>query len=961
MSPLSPGEAAFREQRRVVLRQASDLWGIDYVEVDSARASFTLWRLEAGFVPRAPAGLSSDNLRIWGPDGALDSGLTVLSVEPAEGRPLAAVVEVRCDDAVRGERLSADPSEYELELVGLPTDRFFARAPFRFDGRCAGELAPAQLAARLPPPPEIDYLAKDFESFRRLMLDRISTELPDWGERSPADLGVTLVELLAYAADYLSFRQDAVATEAYLDTARRRVSVRRHARLLGYHLHEGSNARAWVQIQADPGGGPVELPAGTRLLTHAGQLPTVEAHGPAGRAVEVQGHYPTVIAYPSAEYDTAIEQGSLVFETLQDLRAHPDFNAMPLYAWGTERYVLEPGATSVALAGHPGATEDPVDEALLREGDVLILEQSRDPATGRQGGDPSRRHAVRLVGVPHRTQDPATGQRITEVRFHEADALPFPLTVSATVGDRSLADVSVALGNVALADHGETVLESLPTALPGEPYRPSLANPGLVWSTPYLGQDPAVSAAAAVKQQPEETLPAVRLLERFGSVGTSDEPWFPRRDLLESSAFAQEFVVETDAEGGATLRFGDGRFGRAPLPGTSFEAMYRIGGGPSGQVGADSIAHIVENLPDRSAKLELLYRKAREAGRALEEDLAELLASEPTADSHELEALWRRVLDHSADSGPLVAVGEAREALRHVPDLEERLAALASEAARLDLSLADDVATYIARHVKCDLEGPEPLLRRVDRWRGRRPREDPREVSMQHAAAALDQGLGVIAVRNPLPAQGGQLPETLERARLLAPRSFRRRSSAVTLEDWRTRAKEVPEVLDAVAAHRCTGGWPTVVLYVHRSGGRPVDEPFRRRLLEELTPALLADRDLEIRAPVARPLELHLVAEPAAGLVPETVRQRVLDRLAEVFHPDRFGFGQPVFLADVIDASMEVPGVELVRAELFRPLDDAGEPVRSRIEPGRFEIATLPVRGVPYGRGAVEIDMGGVA
>ncbi len=33
-----------------------------------------------------------------------------------------------------------------------------------------------------------------------------------------------------------------------LGTARRRVSVRRHARLVDYFMHEGCNARMWVHI-----------------------------------------------------------------------------------------------------------------------------------------------------------------------------------------------------------------------------------------------------------------------------------------------------------------------------------------------------------------------------------------------------------------------------------------------------------------------------------------------------------------------------------------------------------------------------------------------------------------------------------------------------------------------------------------------------------------------------------------
>ena len=106
--------------------------------------------------------------------------------------------------------------------------------------------------SRFDRPPEIDYLAKDFASFRQLMLDQISLLVPDWQERHPADLGDVLVEILAYAADYLSYYQDGVATEAYLGTARLRRSVRRHARLLDYDLHNGCNARTWVHITLQP-------------------------------------------------------------------------------------------------------------------------------------------------------------------------------------------------------------------------------------------------------------------------------------------------------------------------------------------------------------------------------------------------------------------------------------------------------------------------------------------------------------------------------------------------------------------------------------------------------------------------------------------------------------------------------------------------------------------------------------
>src|SRR5207245_5276350 len=100
-----------------------------------------------------------------------------------------------------------------------------------------------------PDEPDIDYLAKDYGSFRRLLLDRMSQLVPQWRQSSAADTGIALVELLSYVGDHLSYQQDAIATEAYLETARRRVSLRRHALLVDYPMHDGCNARAWLQLQ----------------------------------------------------------------------------------------------------------------------------------------------------------------------------------------------------------------------------------------------------------------------------------------------------------------------------------------------------------------------------------------------------------------------------------------------------------------------------------------------------------------------------------------------------------------------------------------------------------------------------------------------------------------------------------------------------------------------------------------
>ena len=67
--------------------------------------------------------------------------------------------------------------------------------------------------------PALDYLARDYASFRQMLLDYVAQRNPTWTERSPADLGIALLELFAYEGDHLSYFQDAVANEAFLDTA----------------------------------------------------------------------------------------------------------------------------------------------------------------------------------------------------------------------------------------------------------------------------------------------------------------------------------------------------------------------------------------------------------------------------------------------------------------------------------------------------------------------------------------------------------------------------------------------------------------------------------------------------------------------------------------------------------------------------------------------------------------------
>jgi hypothetical protein len=439
--------------------------------------------------------------------------------------------------------------------------------------------------------PELDHLARDFLSFRDLMFDRIALIAPDDRSRDPATLRALLVEALASAADQVAYFQDAVATEAYLGTARARSSVRRHARLLDYQVHEGCAARAFVQLVVRPGTAfheqpqpgnrlrPVVAP-GAALLT---RLPNADAVvGPEAVAAAVAG---------DAEVFEVVAAPATVSG------AH---TAIALHSWGARDHVLPAGATGTTLVSAPGVR--------LAAGDLLVLEQHRSPRTLRGlDADPQVRHVVRLteVGDPHPDQ-PFSPHPVVDVAWGLADALPFELPV---VVDAE--PVAVARGNILVVDHGATVvdepLELVEWGHDRAGRRATLGRRDLAWTVPLGGsrttsidESPAgpveraalrrvpASAAAAdlAEPDPRAARPALR-------VTGEGEQWHPVRDLLSSVPSARELVVEPESDGRARLRWGDDVLGRRPAVLDGYTATYRIGRPAAGNVGAEAIAHVV--------------------------------------------------------------------------------------------------------------------------------------------------------------------------------------------------------------------------------------------------------------------------------------------------------------------------------------------------------------------------------
>jgi len=588
------------ETRKSLLRdpkvndRTPPLNGIDYLEVDAENKTITINFIydlqQVG--PGIPPVLSEDNIIIQG--GARVKDIGVKDIVEIAGRRLTLTLDTWGDYSRYSMRLVASkenqepPDGFDL-ILSYVEFSFMAERSKEFDCLIKHD-CPKEAVSE----PEIDYLAKDYASFRQLMLDRLSVLMPGW-QRNPADLQMALVELLAYVGDHLSYYQDAVATEAYLGTARKRISMHRHARLLNYPMHDGCNARAWVAIQVDADG--IKLPGPDTENNQPGSILLTRVAGEGA-------------AIPPEMLAALLDQGAMAFETMHDITLYKLHNPIKFYTWGEEDCCLPKGATSATLCGHLKN---------LGEGNVLIFVEVLGPASGvPKDADPSHRQAVRLTKVKvldsdgDRLRDPLTKEEITEVSWDEEDALTFPLCVSVCVdGNGEKQPVSIALGNVVLVDHGRTfprselgeAEETLGPVGQANRYRPSLRSypitqQGQVRSIEggrevLVPLNPAASAKAAMAWDRLHVRPAVKLLDE----GFKSQPWLPVRDLLESVGSAREFVVEVEDDGNTRLRFGDDILGRRPEEGDVLRAIYRIGNGRAGNVGRESIAHIVISNP----------------------------------------------------------------------------------------------------------------------------------------------------------------------------------------------------------------------------------------------------------------------------------------------------------------------------------------------------------------------------
>lgn len=934
------------DRRRAKVRSTGGN-GIDGINVSADQR-----RLGVIFFGQAPDGLGVDNFRIEG--GSRVTDIRVLAVSPCTVDCAGAAADVESCVELTVDRVG-DWSTYRLCVVeadprGGPgeephcgLDPRYACLEFSFKQHCPSDVD-CVAAPDGPPPvyaePPIDYLAKDYASFRQLLLDRLALTMPTWSDRHVPDIGVTLVELLAYVGDQLSYHQDALATEAYLDTARRRVSVRRHVRLVDYPMHDGCAARAFVCVETAE---RVTLPAGDfRFITlPPGQLPHSR---------------PAILERELS--DATVPAGSYeVFEPVleADVTLHPAHNRISLWTWGDHDCCLPSGATAATLRDEWADEARCTRSLRLAPGDVLIFEEVRGPQTGHEAdADPAHRQAVRLTSVVEAV-DELYGQPVVEIAWDREDALTFPLCVNTRGGPECTdLEVGVARGNVVLVEHGRSLtwcggepeVIDVPAVEPAGPdCRESCCDSCADETGPTPGPAPRFTPAlryAPVTQRALFPDPADVAYRQAAHLRGVPDRAMMRLKALARTAESDKTLPEADVAY-LTVLFGARTLRRSGLPHHPRQALRWL------------LTRFEELLAGKLRRLHQLICRARAGYRLERDDIG-----------WELTHTWGEAEGAGIDPGRPAFLGPASTALRSqpttaLPALTVAVAGAEGEAwaPRRDLLHSGPSDRHVVGEVDDDgvmrlrfgdgMTGAEPppgsrlaVHYRVGNGSGGNVGRD----TINRVACCATRVDCITKVRNLLPATGGTDPEPVSEVRRRAPQEMRRwLLRAITADDYATLAARTTGIQRAAGDLRWTGSWyeAQVALDPVEAGVAPAW--LRDKVRESLYPYRRIGHDLAVTSARQVPLSLVLgvAVEPdhVVGHVLRDLRRRLgTGRLPDgrlaFFHPDNLTFGTPVRVSQIVAVAAAVPGVRYVEVTTLQRL--FGDPGEAR------ETGVLPMR-----------------
>lgn len=504
-----------------------------------------------------------------------------------------------------------DYSTYTLGLstVGMPNtmiDPLFSEIRFKFRPGCFNNNCAPEWEAALPPieEPVIDYRAKDYGSFRQAMITAMSSRVPGWQPTSEADLDMVLAELFSVAADELSDYQDRVMNEAYFASARKRVSTARHARLMDYHIHQGSQASTWLALEIGHDASITKL---FKLKPEPG----------AGKVLKSWAGDSLVSGGIKKETES-----SVVFIMRNETQIHQYLNNIGLYTWSNTITALKAGSTWADLRLDNDLYLDNLvkDHVPLPEAEVkkvrdlinngiakyLLIQEHLNPRTGKVNGrNPAKRQFLKLIpGKAEVVFDPISIQPewILRVRWEKEDALRYDycFTIDCPADNAGTAigtvdNVSLFHGNLVEVFHGRqqtTIFKDegklLDFTAPDKPLQFHYEHTrwGAICRLPEV-------PLAYRQTKPGGDVPPVSTLAVTVNT-TGNDPWDEMPNLIHSDDSAENgdhFAVETDENRRSVIRFGNGRNGRELLDGAEVTCTYQYGMPLDGNLGADRIVN----------------------------------------------------------------------------------------------------------------------------------------------------------------------------------------------------------------------------------------------------------------------------------------------------------------------------------------------------------------------------------
>jgi hypothetical protein len=528
---------------------------------------------------------------------------------------------------------TGDYSPYRLSIEHPSIDPYFNDIQFSFKAICPSDVDCRSREKECPPEETvdfpIDYKARDFWSLRRAMMEFAAQRYPEWQDRGrEADVGVMFAEVLSALGDELAYYQDRVAREAYLETATQRRSLRRHARLVDYAVHDGLGAKTWLDVTVEDGKRAV-LPAGLDVSASSGSgsLAAYEV----GRDLReiliwrrlIQENGDSIDVWDTT--DPYLSSHGLEAAYRVDWRR----NSFQPYLWDEDDTCLSIGATELFIEDHQQDVLEPFDDC--PEGKdpgrwVLLETEPINPAL------PARSWMVRVIQVENLEDSLLGDHKITRIEWEQDQALPFEMDLTVLQVRGNLVPVvagSTQERQFRIRMIQETTNEVAPEVnniVPAVERRGANNSVSYLYSLPGTEKDTLVWAGDNARSlRPEIVLCEEKWDEALQSGGWASEAnfsdtsetdpnqWSWRRSLLgvqssqpydkhftlDDGAWARvvgyqrggEEIVHVDykADQGFSIRFGDGEFGAMPARGQVFRVFYRIGGGRQGNIPADAL------------------------------------------------------------------------------------------------------------------------------------------------------------------------------------------------------------------------------------------------------------------------------------------------------------------------------------------------------------------------------------